>query len=224
MSEKLFARRPVYPMIGLAATLINFMYALITVKSANCIWFIAGVYILLLAYGYWRACLAVLPFAAVMAVVFCGVTYLVTRDPHETLFALNRILAISVAIVPGLGLSPEALVRNFTKLKVPRLVTLGMMITLSFFPLLFTEVQRVREAMETRGAGSSLQPKVFYRAFLIPLLMRIVNISDTLALSVETRGFDPEAPCSVYKTIRITPRDILFLLLIVAGAVLAVIL
>ena len=45
-----------------------------------------------------------------------------------------------------------------------------------------------------------MNPKIFYRAFLVPFVMRLVNISDTLSLSVETRGFSLEkVPYTVYK-------------------------
>ena len=64
--------------------------------------------------------------------------------------------------------------------------------------------------------------QIFYRAFLIPLIMRLVNISDTLALSVETRGFTAQGEHTVYKTVKLSARDIIFLLLLIAGAVLAV--
>lgn len=66
-------------------------------------------------------------------------------------------------------------------------------------------------------------PKIFYRAFLVPLVMRLVNISDTLSLSVETRGFSLGGePYTIYKREKIAAKDILFLAGIIAGSVLAV--
>ena len=106
----------------------------------------------------------------------------------------------------------------------PRSVTLGMLIAMSFVPMLKVEIKRVREAMKTRGAGSILNPKILYRAFLVPLVMRLVNISDTLALSVETRGFAlGKAPYSIYKRESVVLSDILFALGILGGAIAAVI-
>lgn len=223
MSEKLLAKRPVYPLIGLLASLLVLVVGVAMAKHSACIWFLGGVWLVLLVYGYWRACLAVLPAAAALCGVLAGITYLISRDAQAAYAAVNRILAVCVAVVPGLALSPIVLVRNFSTLRLPRMVTLGMMITLNFFPLLGGEVRQVREAMNTRGAGSFLSPQIFYRAFLIPLVMRLVNISDTLALSVETRGFDKDArDYSVYKTVDLRGRDVLFLLLVAAGAGLAV--
>ena len=213
MSERLFAKKPIYPIFGIIVTVAVFLYALLTVKSNNCLYFIIGFYALLFCFGYHKACIAILPFAGLSSLVFCGVTWLMTGDVNETIFALNRILGVCIAIIPGMGLPPEHLVRNFTTLKVPRNMTLGIMISISFFPLLRKEVRTVREAMKTRGAGSMFSPKIFYRSFLIPLVMRIVNISDTLALSVETRGFSEGTEPTVYKTVKPGIRDYIFLLL-----------
>lgn len=224
MSEKLLAKNPIYPLIGLLTSLLIVVFGLITAKKPMCILFFGAMWLLFLLFGYWRACLAVVPVAAALCAVFAGITYAVSKDASATLCAINRILAVCIAVIPGLALSPIVLVRNFSALRLPRMLTLAMMITLTFFPLLGTEVHQVREAMKTRGAGSVLSPKIFYRAFLIPLVMRLVNISDTLALSVEARGFSNNTDeCSVYKTVKLRAADIAFLILVIIGIALAVI-
>lgn len=220
MSEKLLVKNPVYPLIGLLSSVIIIVIGLTTAKNPACFFFLVGMWLLFMIFGYWRACLAVVPVSIVMCAIFAGITYAVSGDVQATLASINRILAVCIAVIPGLALSPIVLVRNFSALKLPRMLTLGMMITLTFFSLLGTEVRQVREAMKTRGAGSLFSPKIFYRAFLIPLVMRLVNISDTLALSVETRGFSNNAKdCSVYKTVKLRAADIIFLLLVLLGAV-----
>ena len=223
MSEKLQVQRPIYPLVGLLASVLIIIFGLITAKSDICIWFLCGMWLTFLLFGYWRACLAVIPFAALLCAVLAGITFLISHDRAATCAAVNRILAVCVAVIPGLALSPILLVRNFSALKIPRMITLGLMITLTFFPLLGAEVRQVREAMKTRGAGSLFSPQIFYRAFLIPLVMRLVNISDTLALSVETRGFsDGAKDCTVYKTVKLRMADILFLAVVVVSSVLVV--
>jgi energy-coupling factor transporter transmembrane protein EcfT len=53
--------------------------------------------------------------------------------------------------------------------------------------------------------------------------MRLVGISDTLSLSVETRGFTlGRAQYTVYKRERVVLSDVVFLLAIAGGGVLAV--
>ena len=100
-----------------------------------------------------------------------------------------------------------------------------MLIVMSFTPVLKSEERRVREAMKTRGAGSVMNPKIMYRAFLIPMVTRIVDISDTLALSIETRGFVLDGSAyTVYKKEPICMSDAVYIAGILAGAGLAVIL
>ena len=55
--------------------------------------------------------------------------------------------------------------------------------------------------------------------------MRLVNISDTLALSVETRGFAlGKVRYTIYKREKIALSDIVFVLGLIAGAVLVIVL
>ena len=55
--------------------------------------------------------------------------------------------------------------------------------------------------------------------------MRLVNISDTLALSVETRGFAlGKVRYTIYKKEKIALSDIVFVLGLIAGAVLVIVL
>ena len=55
--------------------------------------------------------------------------------------------------------------------------------------------------------------------------MRLVNISDTLALSVETRGFAlGKAPYSIYKKEYPALSDVIFVVGLAVGAALAVVL
>ncbi len=223
MMDSLWVKNPIYPALGLLVSLTLFFYGMGAAKNPNTLWVLLGAYVLFYAFGYYKACLSILPFAAVMAAVFCGVTYLATKDLEQTRYALVRILALSIAIIPGLSVPTEALSRNLTRMHVPRLIVLGLMITLSFFPVLGEEVKRIRSAMRTRGAGSLFSPTVFYRAFLIPLMMRLVNISDTLSMSVETRGFDPDAEASVYRPIRFSLRDVSFTVLLISILVAGVI-
>lgn len=218
-------RNPVYPLLSVPASVVILVFGLVTAKSVASTCYLAGVWLLLLAFGYWKSCLAILPFAAVMSGIFCGITYALSKDPVTTYAAANRILAVCIAIIPGLALEPVMLVRNLSKLRAPRMVTLGMMIALSFFPLLRKETKRIREAMITRGAGNALDPRIFHRAFLVPLVVRLVNISDTLALSVETRGFSTDDKnYTVYRDVKFRLKDAAFAALLTTGSVLAVVL
>lgn len=216
MTERLINQRSVYPLLGIFTAIFIMVIGLITAEKFSSLFFLLMTWILLLAFGYWRACLAILPVAASLSLILAGLTFMISQDPRAAQAAVSRILAVCVAVVPGLSLSPILLVRNASSLKLPRSLTLAMMISLNFPHLLSAEIRQVREAMRSRGAGSIWNPKIFYRAFLIPLIVRLVNISDTLSVSVETRGFttEPNIPYSSYKHVKFTTRDALFILLI----------
>lgn len=218
-------KNPVYPVMSILSAVVILVFGLISAKTVAASYYLAGVWLLFLVFGYWKSCLAIVPFAIAMSAVFCGITYALSKDSVTTYAAANRILAVCVAVIPGIALEPILVVRNLSQLKAPRMITLGMMIALSFFPLLRKETQRIREAMKTRGAGNALNPKIFHRAFLVPLVVRLVNIADTLALSVETRGFNAQDKnYTVYKEVKFGLRDLAFAAILVAGSVLAVVL
>lgn len=226
MTDKFLNKRPLYPLISIGSVILIMVFGLISAKSDFCIWYLAAMWVLFLIFGYWKSCFAVIPVAAVLCLIMAGITFLISRDLSAAMAAVNRILAVCIAIIPGLALQPITLVRGLSALHLPRMLTLGMMITLDFFPLLKGEVHQVREAMKTRGAGSLFNPQIFYRAFLIPLIVRLVNISDTLSLSVETRGFttDKDAQYSVYKTVDPKASDFIFLAAVIVCCVLVVVL
>lgn len=41
MSEKLLVKRPVYPLIGLLASILIIVFGVVTAKSLSCLWFLA---------------------------------------------------------------------------------------------------------------------------------------------------------------------------------------
>ena len=191
------------------------VFGLIGAKTVIASYFLLGVLCWYLIFGYYKQVLRILPAAVFFGGIFAGIAYAASHDPQSALAMANRFGALFLAAVPGMATAPVRMTRALSQVHTPRSVTLGMLIAMSFVPM---------EAMKTRGAGSILNPKILYRAFLVPLVMRLVNISDTLALSVETRGFAlGKAPYSIYKRESVVLSDILFALGILGGAIAAVI-
>jgi energy-coupling factor transporter transmembrane protein EcfT len=86
-----------------------------------------------------------------------------------------------------------------------------MLVAIRFVPALAAETLRIREAMKTRGVRLTRSPSYVYRAFFIPFVMRLIGISDVLALSLETRGFDMEGKgATVFRSVRFRARDAAF--------------
>lgn len=215
-----------YPLIAIASSLIIMVFGLVTARDIRCSYFLLGALVWLVLFGCHRQVLKALPAFVAVGGAFALIAYFAADQSTDAALAMaNRFGAVFLALVPGMRVRAVAMTRNLSQLRVPRSVTLGMLITMSFVPVLHGEIKRVREAMKTRGAGSILNPKIFYRAFLIPLVTRLVDISDTLALSIETRGFTlGKSRQSVYKKELINYADVLFILGLAAGVVLAVVL
>lgn len=219
-------KRNLYPLIAVASALLIMVCGLVMARSVVCSYFLLGAYMWLFIFGCYKQCLKALPAFIIVGGIFTLIAYFAAGQSTDAALAMaNRFGAVFLALVPGMSIQAVAMTRNLSQLHTPRGITLGMHITMSFVPVLRAEIKRVREAMKTRGAGSILNPKIFYRAFLIPLVTRLVDISDTLALSIETRGFTlGKSRYTVYKKEVINVFDVLYLSGLVAGVVLAVVL
>lgn len=219
-------KKKIYPVFVFLSSLFLMIFGICMARSRRCCYFLAGCWIWLFLFGCRKGCVRILPPLAIIGGVFgMGAYFAYGHDVNAWMATVNRFGAVFLAAALGMSVEPADMTRNLSALNVPRSMTLGMLIATSFPPVLSAEIGRVREAMKTRGAGHVLNPKILYRAFLVPLVMRIVTISDTLSLSVETRGFSLEKKTyTVYKKEIVTISDVLFLVGLVAGAVLTVVL
>ena len=206
--------------------LIIMVFGLVMSTKTECSYFLIGTTLWLVLFGCYKQLYKLLIVFILFGGFFAIIAYFTMgRNLSAAISMLNRFGTVFLAIVPSTSIQAVAMTRNLSQIKVPRYITLGMLITMSFIPVLKVEIKRVREAMKTRGAGSLLNPKIFYRAFLIPLVTRIVDISDTLSLSVETRGFTSgKSKYTIYKKETINILDIMYLLGFVVSIVLMVVL
>lgn len=219
-------KKKIYPIFVFLASLFLIVFGLCMARNVKCSYFLAGCFVWFMLFGCRKGCLRVLSVYIVVGGLFAVIAYFAYgKDGNAAMAMANRFASVFLAAALGMSVEPADMTRNLSTLKMPRGVTLGMLIATSFPPVLGAEIKRVREAMKTRGAGSVLNPKIFYRAFLVPFVMRLVNISDTLSLSVETRGFSLEkVPYTVYKKEIVCLSDVLFISGLVAGAICAVML
>lgn len=207
----------IYPILGIFLSIYIVVFSLVCARDYHTWWFLVGCYIVFLIFGMHKACLKIIPAMVIFAGIFAGLTYIIKKDNLATYSMAIRLCAIMIAIIPGMSIKPSDFTRNLNQMHAPRSITLGMMITLSFIPMLRFEIKNIKEAMKARGAYNIFNPKILYRAFIIPFIIRVINISDTLSLSLETRGFDiKNKEYSVYKKVSFRVFD-LFILLFVIG-------
>ena len=181
---------------------------------------------LFIAYGLYMATLLLSLGMGIFGVIAGGISALINHTLDMFWITPARCILIGVCVVPLLSVPPAQLTRSLNQLKFPRLLTLGMLVTVRFIPVLFSEMFQIRDAMRSRGIDTRwyspawYRPSNLYRAFIVPLIMRVVNISDTLALSVETRAFDQDSrEATVYKPVAFTGRDRIFIALILLAAI-----
>ncbi len=215
-----------YPLIALLSSILILVFGLVFAKSVECTYFLIGVFVWMIIFGCYKQAFKALGMFVVVGGTFACIAYFSAgKNVDSALAMLNRFGAIFLAFVPGMSVSTIAITRNLSQLHAPRSVTLGMLITMSFLPVLRAEIKRVREAMKTRGVGSIFNVKIFYRAFLVPLVSRLVDISDILALSIETRGFMlGKANYTIYKREQVNVLDILYITGLVVSIILLVVL
>ncbi len=215
-----------YPLVAIFGSLFLIIFGLVLARNENLPWYLLGAFVWLCLFGCAKGCLKVLIPFIIFGGAFAGIAYASAGgDTAAAVSMLNRFGALFLGAALSMSVAAVRMTRSLSEVHMPRAITLGMLISMSFVPMLKGEVGRVREAMRTRGAGSVLNPKILYRAFLVPFVMRLVNISDTLALSVETRGFTlGPSLYTIYKKEYPALSDVLFLLGLLAGAVLVIVL
>ncbi|MGI5900264.1 MAG: energy-coupling factor transporter transmembrane component T family protein [Christensenellales bacterium] len=206
--DRLQVKNPLYPLVCLLSAVSLLVVGLMYAKHPLYPLFLLAVCLLYCAFGLWRITLkGVLVFIPVSA-VFAAFSLLFQRSPIIAAQMAGRVMLLGISAIPMITLPPINLTRSMDRMGAPRLLTLGMLIAIRFVPIIGDELRRVREAMRTRGVRGS-----FYRAFIIPAMIRLVNLSDIMALSLETRAFSTgDEAVSTYKIVRFRARDALYCL------------
>lgn len=217
------SKRQIHPLVGILLSITITIYALVFAKSFNTLYVLLGIYLLFILLGFYKAALRVMPLSIVIVGIFALLTFLVSKSLESFYPLLNRILGLMVAIIPGMNIRPSDLTRCLNQMHVPKAISLGMLIALSFIPLLKGEIKKIKEAIKIRGI-SKFNLSLFYRAFLVPLATRISSISYTLTLSLEGRGFKMNTKSSIYKKVKLKTIDIILIIFItsimIVGAIL----
>lgn len=222
MFDTFQVKKNLYPLVSFCMSIVFMVCGFILSGDFWLYGFVAAVALLLICFGMGKPLIKVEAMMLVMGLII-GVLSLITSHKTTSFYQIvGGMLLMGVCSVPLVSTPPADLTRCMTQLKCPRALTLGMLITIRFIPIIVTEIQRIWEAMKVRGVKMALyRPDVLYRAFLVPLIMRLVGISDILSLSLETRGFNiEEKEATVYHRVQFHVRDTVFLVLsvvIIAG-------
>lgn len=203
------AKRPLYPLLCLISSVLMLIGGMLLAGRIYYPAFLVELCLFYTIFGYGRATLRVVVIFIPVSLFFFLLSCIVNQNFHTAYSMATRVFMTGLCVVPSLGMTQIRLIRNLNQIRCPKMLTLGMLIAVRFVPVVAGEVRQIREAMKTRGVRATLwNVRCFYRALLIPLVMRLISISDTLSMSLETRGFElEESPYTIYETVTFKAKD-----------------
>ncbi|MFW6371264.1 MAG: energy-coupling factor transporter transmembrane component T family protein [Bacteroidota bacterium] len=128
--------------------------------------------------------LSIISFIKMFSHIFCGLSVALSTSPRKTAAFLHAI-------------------------KAPKHFLFVFILTLRFLPVMIAEYRAIKNALKLRG--QKIMGLLFFRPGLIifPVVVRASKLSDELALSAETRGFNVQEIKLPAEPVGISYRDIL---------------
>ncbi|MDF2654219.1 MAG: cobalt transporter [Bacillota bacterium] len=130
------------------------------------------------------------------------------------------ILASRVLAFAGLGLllalttDRVRLVQSLNQqLKLPPVFAYGLLAAWGILPVMMREYRQTRAAFRARG----LRVLPVSPALLKPMLVKAVRWAEALSVAMESKGFDGNAPRTVYRPVPVRIRDFIFLFAVALG-------
>ena len=178
---------------------ITMLWFLLTIIAASTndrlliVMMMLGMYLLLAFMGKWLR----------------GLVYLSVFSIVEGLYLYNSSFAWGIvsALLPRLmliGMSAELMfsadgatqtLAAMRKMHFPEKVIMSCAVIFRFFPVIISDMQIERQAMQTRGIYSRFhdflkKPAEYIEFVIVPMLFRVIRIAECLSASAEIRGID----------------------------------
>ncbi len=134
-----------------------------------------------------------------------------------------RIIAIAISMRTLIGRNEAsrtlAALRN---MHLPERLIMIVAVIFRFFPVLSGDMKLLRQSIATRGAFRTLGEKLralpaYLEILTIPMALRVIRIAETLSASAETRGIDLKRRKSNYLSLRFSPWDVVFGVVLLAA-------
>jgi hypothetical protein len=124
--------------------------------------------------------------------------------------------------------SVSEMLEALNKMRIPRSISIPFSVLLRFAPTIKIEFKALKENMKIRGILIGryfllLHPIKYIEYALVPLLMRMIKISDELSVSALIRGLDSNEKRITLTELRFRIIDLLFGLLGVLVIVLVIV-
>ena len=212
-----FLRR-VHPLAKIVCAMAVFVVSVAAHSVTAAALYFVMVFALLAASRLAWPTLKMLLLLAPLALLIVGINWLITPSLDGAVIAGLRIGFFGMSMVLfAFTTTPAELVRSLESARCPRMLALGILIAVRFAPVFLDEARRIAASARLRGGAFRRDLFFLYRATVVPLIYRLFTVSDTLTLSLHTRGFRPVGPRTQYRSVRFTLPDAAFL-----GAFLAV--
>ena len=214
----------VHPIVKITAAVMMLIAALLVTDPLAMTVYLAALGVLLLASGcsrpLMRTTLVLLP----LALLVIASNHWMGTELDRTLVSGLRMMTISLSITMfAFTTTPAQLVSGLESVRAPRRLTLAIMVMLRFLPVFIRDMDRVRQSNGLRARPSKHRLRVGYRAFMMPVVSRVYNLSDNITLGLHTRGFRVQGERTMVNAMAFSVADA-FLLAIFAISSAAVVL
>jgi energy-coupling factor transport system permease protein len=207
-----------HPLVSIAISVIVLTSGLFMHKHPQIFFYILIVAVLTILSGNFFVLLKIIIFFMPLGFIIALISYIITDDSSQAIMTIYRFAIIGLSVSFTFKMDPTELSRSLNQIGCSRRISLAILVVFSYIPVLRKEIGRMKEAMKVRGV-KWWNPINYYRVLLLPLIIRMIEISDTLALSIETRGFASRGKSSIYKKVYIRKKDVIILLLIILGTI-----
>ncbi|QJW45622.1 energy-coupling factor transporter transmembrane protein EcfT [bacterium BFN5] len=147
-------------------------------------------------------------FAALLA----GIQYALSGDTTLAIITALKMTAMTLVFLILLATTrmQDLSVALVSQCKVPHEYAFMLTAALRFIPDFLSESKAIQEAQACRGyrpQGNPLKRLTAYAAILKPLVLKAVSRSETMALSLELRGFANRKACSFKNRVALAVPD-----------------
>lgn len=147
-------------------------------------------------------------FAALLA----GIQYALSGDTTLAIITALKMTAMTLVFFILLATTrmQDLSVALVSQCKVPHEYAFMLTAALRFIPDFLSESKAIQEAQACRGyrpQGNPLKRLTAYAAILKPLVLKAVSRSETMALSLELRGFANRKACSFKNRVALAASD-----------------
>lgn len=173
---------------------------------------IAGQFLLLLcakvSKTVYRGVAGLILFAAILAAIQYGLS----DDTHLAVVTALKMVAMTLVFFILLATTrmQDLSVALVAQCRVPHEYAFMLTAALRFIPDFLSESKAIQEAQACRGYaphGNPVKRLLAYAAIVKPLVLKAVSRSETMALSLELRGFANRKSCSFKSRVRLSSPD-----------------